>query len=202
MARVVLFSKIVLVLAAIIALATGAFASGPLAARRSDSHIVRPAPSAPTCGRQEGFYRREARSMATRGFQRRRPAQVRWSSRTLAITYYSPIISQLRPALVNAPFFCLRARCRVHKSSRNDRSPRVVLTSFLSQHAASNLSGKRRHVHIRRCLAALLGFRTDCRLSVESCHLCFWLDRSSSAMFSALSVDHGPSYVYLAAVTI
>ncbi len=50
--RTALFSKIVLVLAAIIALATGAFASGPIAARRSDPHVLRSAPTAPSSGRR------------------------------------------------------------------------------------------------------------------------------------------------------
>src|SRR5688572_21820982 len=86
-ARRVLFSKIVLVLAALLALATGAFASGPLAARRSDSHIVRPAPSGHnSAGRRDSNDVRSQQGHPR--FQRRRPAQ------TIVIPYpayyYSP----------------------------------------------------------------------------------------------------------------
>jgi hypothetical protein len=104
MAWAVLFSKIVLVLAVFLALATGAFASGPLAARRSDSHIVRSAPSGPTsAGRRDSNDVRSQQGHSR--FQRRRPAQ------TIVIPYpayyYSPYHFAARPALVNAPFFCL-----------------------------------------------------------------------------------------------
>jgi hypothetical protein len=100
----VVFSKIVLLLAAIIAFATGAFASGPLAPRRSDPPIVGPAPSAPTsAGRRDSNDVRSQQGHSR--FQRRRPAQ------TIVIPYpayyYSPYHFAARPALVNAPFFCL-----------------------------------------------------------------------------------------------
>jgi hypothetical protein len=102
--RTVLFSKIVLVLAAIIALATGAFASGPIAARRSDPHVLRSAPSAPTSGRRSDSNDVRPQQGHPR-FQRRRPPQV------IVIPspgyYYSPYHFAARPAVVNAPFFCL-----------------------------------------------------------------------------------------------
>ena len=103
MDRAVLFSKIVLVLAVLLALATGAFASGPLAARRSDPAIVRSAPSGPTsAGRRDSNDVRSQQGHPR--FQRRRPAQA------IVIPYpayyYSPYHFADRPTLVNAPFFC------------------------------------------------------------------------------------------------
>jgi hypothetical protein len=102
--RTALFSKIVLVLAAIIALATGAFASGPIAARRSDSHVLRSAPTAPSAGRRSDSNEVRPQQGHPR-FQRRRPAQV------IVIPspayYYSPYHFAVTPAVVNAPFFCL-----------------------------------------------------------------------------------------------
>jgi hypothetical protein len=92
MAWVVLFSKIVLGLAALLVLATAAFASGPLAARRSDPHVGRSAPSSPTsAGRRHSNDVRSQQGHSR--FQRRRPAQ------TIVIPYsayyFRPIISQL-----------------------------------------------------------------------------------------------------------
>jgi hypothetical protein len=107
MARAVLFSKIVLLLAAIIAFATGAFASSPLAARRSDPPIVGPAPSAPAWGRRSDSTDRRSQHRH-RGFQRRAPSQVFVvpSPYSYYYQYYSPYYFAARPALVNAPFFC------------------------------------------------------------------------------------------------
>jgi hypothetical protein len=99
-----MLSKIVLVVAATIASATLALASGPRAARRSDVPVVGPAPSLP------GFYRKSDSTdrhpqHGHRAHQRQRPAHV------IVIPpsyyYYSPYPFVTRPALVNAPFFCL-----------------------------------------------------------------------------------------------
>ena len=102
--RTGLFSKIVLVLAAVIALATGAFASGPLAARRSDPQLVRSAPSVPGSGRRSDSNDVRSQQGHPR-FHRRWPVQV------IVIPspahYYSPDHFAVRPTVVNAPFFCL-----------------------------------------------------------------------------------------------
>jgi hypothetical protein len=97
-------ARLFLSLPSFLALATGVFALEPLAARRSDLHIVRSAPSGPTsAGRRDSNDVRSQQGHSR--FQRRRPAQ------TIVIPYpayyYSPYHFAARPALVNAPFFCL-----------------------------------------------------------------------------------------------
>src|SRR5688572_4608197 len=87
MIRAVLFSKIVLVFAVFLALATAILASGPLAVRCSDPAIVRSVPSGPTsAGRRDSNDVRSQQGHSR--FQRRRPAQ------TIVIPYlvfyYSP----------------------------------------------------------------------------------------------------------------
>ena len=99
-----MLSKIVLVVGAIIASATLAFASGPRAARRSDVPVVGPAPSLPGFHRKSDSIDRHPQHRH-RGHQRHRPAHV--IVIPPAYYYYSPYPFVTRPALVNAPFFCL-----------------------------------------------------------------------------------------------
>ena len=102
--RTALFSKIVLVLAVIIALATGAFALGPVAAGRSDAHVVRSAPTAPSSGRRSDSHDVRSQQGQSR-FERRRPAQV--IVVPYPAYYYSPYHFALGAAVAYAPFFCL-----------------------------------------------------------------------------------------------
>lgn len=96
-------SMIFLVVAAAIASATSAFASGAQALRRSDAQ-VRQAPSVTGSNRRndstEG--RPQQRNPV---FQRRRRAPV--IVVPAPAYYYSPYYFVTRPAVVNAPFFCL-----------------------------------------------------------------------------------------------
>src|SRR5918992_1356309 len=97
-----MLSKIVLVVAAIIASATVALASGPRAARRSDVPVVGPAPSLPSFHRSSDSTDRHPQHRH-RGHQRRRPAHV--IVLPSPTYYYSPYHFVVRPTVVNAPFF-------------------------------------------------------------------------------------------------
>jgi hypothetical protein len=107
MARAVLFSKIVLGVAALLVLATGAFAAGPLATRRSDPPIVGPAPNAPAWEHRNDSAERRSQHRH-RGFQRRAPSRVFVVPSPYSYYHrsYSPYYVAAPPALVNAPFFC------------------------------------------------------------------------------------------------
>jgi len=99
-----LISRTVLVIAVILASATSAFASGVRTLRRSDPQVTRSAPSI-TSSNRRGDSTDEHSQRGQRRIQRRRAAQV------IVIPsptyYYSPYYFAARPALVNAPFFCL-----------------------------------------------------------------------------------------------
>jgi hypothetical protein len=96
-------SMIFLVVAAAIASATSAFASGAQASRRSDAQ-VRQAPSVTGSNRRNDSTEGHPQQRNP-GFQRRRRAPV------IVVPgpayYYSPYYFVTRPAVVNAPFFCL-----------------------------------------------------------------------------------------------
>jgi hypothetical protein len=99
-----MISKILVIVAAIIACATWAFASGPGAPRRSDAHAVRAVPNGHGSSRRSDSTDGQPQHRH-RGFQRRRPAHV------IVVPspyyYYSPYYFAARPTVVNAPFFCL-----------------------------------------------------------------------------------------------
>jgi hypothetical protein len=99
-----LISRVVLVIAVIVASATWAVASGARTLRRSDPQVARSAPSITNSNRR-GDSTDEHSQRGQRRIQRRGAAQV------IVIPsptyYYSPYYFAARPALVNAPFFCL-----------------------------------------------------------------------------------------------
>lgn len=98
-------SRIVLVIAVILASATWAFASGPRTLRSSDRQVARSAPSV-TSATRRGDSTDEHSQRGQRRIQRRGPAQVIVIP-SPTYYYYSPYYFTARPALVNAPFFCL-----------------------------------------------------------------------------------------------
>jgi hypothetical protein len=97
-------NKIVLIVAAaLLALPGEGLASQSVAMRRSDAHLVRSAPGAPTPGGRRDS--NDGRSpQGHRRFQQRRPAQV------IVIPYpayyYSPYYFAVRPEAAYAPFLC------------------------------------------------------------------------------------------------
>jgi hypothetical protein len=99
-----LISRVVLVIAVIVASATWAVASGARTLRRSDPQVARSAPSITNSNRR-GDSTDEHSQRGQRRIQRRGAAQV--FVIPSPTYYYSPYYFAARPALVNAPFFCL-----------------------------------------------------------------------------------------------